>query len=337
MALPSKTNVLTALPEVPQSWSELSWQQLCGCWQAKMRYGGNADVARAAALLAVCGLTVVGREPADARTGETVYRLKDQDGQAWTATARELAHLARQTMPWYDYPYGDRGDEAVKDEKGKVIREARDPVHGYVNPDWRDAMRLPEENITVCNITFSLPGLACNNLTWEQYRSIQPLVPLLWREETGDEERAQLQAEFVAHCLVPEQQAAPNTAHPDRFQPPHDFKYDAARAEQSVAFWREQLQQQPWLYHICFQVYQTAVQYYETVYPLLFSGGGKDDPLRDALTGEVGTINAVMKYARYRSQQEVYASFLPYILDILNTMTKEAKEIEKMNSRIRKK
>lgn len=33
----------------------------------------------------------------------------------------------------------------------------------------------------------------------------------------------------------------------------------------------------------------------------------------------------------------VYGLNLPFVLDILNTMTKEAKEIEKMNSRIKKK
>ena len=140
------------LPPIPQTWSELSWQQLCGCWQAKMRYGGNADVARAAALLAVCGLTVEGREPADTRTGESIYRLKDRDGRLWTATARELAHLARQTMPWFDWPYGDQGDKEERDEQGKVIRERREGHPGYVHPnqqDWRDAMVLQEETITI--------------------------------------------------------------------------------------------------------------------------------------------------------------------------------------------
>ena len=36
------------LPSPPQSWSELTWQQLMDCWQVKMRYNGNADVARVA-------------------------------------------------------------------------------------------------------------------------------------------------------------------------------------------------------------------------------------------------------------------------------------------------
>ena len=50
-----------------------------------------------------------------------------------------------------------------------------------------------------------------------------------------------------------------------------------------------------------------------------------------------GTLNAVMKYQGYSDPQQVYDANLPIILDTLNTMAKEAKEIEKMNSKIKKK
>ena len=323
---------MTNLPPIPQTWSELSWSQLCGCWQAKMRYGGNADVARAAGLLAVCGLTVEGREPADSRTGESIYRLKDQDGQTWTATARELAHLARQTMPWFDWPYGDQGDKEERDEQGKVIRERREGHPGYVNQnqqDWRDAMVLTEETVEVAGVTFALPQGACSNITWHQYRSLQAIAPQLWQDGLTDDEARSLHAQFLAYILVP----APATADTgDRFHTKPSFRYDAERAEASVAFWEEQLNgaDAPVLFHICFQVWQTAVaNFYPSVFPLLF-GGGKSAPLHTALTGETDTINAVMKYQGYSSPEQVYNTELPIILGTLNTMSKEAKEIEKI-------
>ena len=346
------------LPPIPQTWSELSWRQLCGCWQAKMRYGGNADVARAAALLAVCGLTVVGREPADSRTGESIYRLKDQNGQTWTTTARELAYLARQTMPWFEYPYGDQGDKEERDEQGKVIRERREGHPGYVHPnqqDWRDAMVLQEETVEVAGVTFALPQGACSNITWHQYRSLQAIAPQLWQDGLTDEQARSLHAQFLAYILVP----APATEETsDRFHTRPSFRYDAERAEASVAFWENQLRgeehqpipadapthqpsaishQPSLLFHICFQVWQTAVvNFYPSVFPLLF-GGGKSDPLHTALTGETDTINAVMKYQGYSSPEQVYATELPIILGTLNTMSKEAKEIEKMNAKIKRK
>ena len=350
------------LKSIPQAWSELSWQQLCGCWQAKMRYGGNADVARAAALLAVCGLTVVGREPADSRTGESIYRLKDRDGQTWTATARELAHLARQTMPWFDWPYGDQGEKEERDEQGKVIRERREGHPGYVHPnqqDWRDAMVLQEETVEVAGVTFALPQGACSNITWHQYRSLQAIAPQLWQDGLTDEQARSLHAQFLAYILVP---APPTADTGDRFHTKPSFRYDAERAEASVQFWENQLSiehgtlniehshaadsapannvqssmfnvQSPLtLFHICFQVWQTAVaNFYPSVFPLLF-GGGKSDPLHTALTGETDTINAVMKYQGYSSPEQVYNTELPIILGALNTMSKEAKEIEKIKS-----
>lgn len=93
------------------------------------------------------------------------------------------------------------------------------------------------------------------------------------------------------------------------------------------------------LFHICFQVYQTAMQnYYPSVYPLLFGGSSsKSDPLHTALSGEVDTINAVMKYQGYNDPQQVYDANLPIVFGTLNTMTKEAKEIEKMNQKIKRK
>lgn len=358
MALPSVSAIPAplpaALPALPKSWSELTWQQLTDVWACKMRYGGDGDAAQAAALLktipqplpAEGGEWTVERGDIDPVTGEQRYILTapslNREGGGWVFTPRELSQLARQALPWFQYPYGDPGKEAVKDEKGKVIEEAVAGVRGYVS-GMRDAMILPETELEVDGVLFSLPQMACNNLTWQQYRSLQALAPMLFQEDMSDEAVLQLQAEFLAQILVP---ARENVNTGDRFAPKHDFTYNAERAEQTVAFWRERLvvtvpggspSGASVLFHICFQTYHTALRYYAEAYPLLFSDGGKKDAMKDALQGEVGTINTIMKYAGYAEQQEVYDSNLPFILDILNTMAKEAKEIEQMNARIKRK
>jgi len=327
-------------PAPPASWSGLSWRQLCCCWQAKMRYGGNADVARAAALLALLGLEVRDLEPGSGsrETGEAVYTLADAGGGLWTVTPRELSQAAKAALPWFDFPYGDPGDEAVRDEKGKVVKEARDPVRGYVNPHWKgDAMMLPEETVRVGRRRFALPQVACNNLTWQQYRSLQAISPQLFQEGLTEEQALDLQAQFLSHSLVPRSLALLDTSGSSvRLRPHWAYTYDAARADGLAGFWKRQLRRDAAvLYHICLQCYQTALTYYAAVYPLLFSDEGKKDTMRDALQGEVGTINAVMKYAGYAEQQQVYDSNLPFILDILNTMAKDAKQIEALNAKIR--
>jgi hypothetical protein len=375
-----------------------------------MRYGGNADVAGAAALLtlALGDGCRVSRYKFDERTGEQLYILKPDARPAGTlarartgkpeiyvVTARELAHMARQAVAWLQYPYGDPGEPAVKDEKGKVVREAREPVRGYVS-NMRDALAIPIETIAIANGQlimdngqspsgrgvwqwlrsklsiinyqlsisvkhFALPQVACNNLTWQQYRSLQAIAPQLFAEGIGEREALGLQAQFLAHILTPRSLALLDTAGGSiRPRPHYEYRYNAEQAEGLARWFEKQLIiengkltmasrrsnnyqlsivncQLSMLFHICFQAYQTALSYYAASYPLLFSDSGKTDPLRDALTGEVGTINTIMKYAGYAEQQQVYDSNLPFVLDILNTMTKEAKEIEKMNSKIKRK
>ncbi len=348
------------LPPLPSSWAALSWQQLCDCWTAKLRYGGNADVARCAALLALCGCQVcrdsIANPAHDPQTGEALYPLKTETGKACTVTARELAWLARKALPWFDFPYGDQGEPEEKDEKGQVTKEGRDPVFGYVNPGWRDAMELPEQEVLVTGrrivagsqwqqdgtdrdaIHFALPERACTNVTWHQYRTLQGITQMLFQKGMTDDAAIELQAQFLAYILLPEQPAQTGT---DRFARRHQFRYDADRAEQTVPFWRSLLTGSDApaavFYALCFQTYHTALRYYEKVFPLLYQPSGKSDPLHDALTGEVDTINCVMKYQGYTEQQQVYDTNLPIVLSVLNTMTKEAKEIEKMNAKIKKK
>ncbi len=368
------------LPALPGSWSELSWRQLCDVWRVKMRYSGNPDVARAAALLSLCGLEAVGIPKGRRRgtgmpecryhetTGEPLYTLRNGDGLLLAVTPRELSQMARQTLPWLDYPYGDPGKEAVKDDSGKVVEEAMDPVRGYVS-NMRDAMILPEEEVTVTASViplfrhtvmpvklrrhFALPQVACNNLTWQQYRSLQVITPQMFREGVTEGEALDLQAQFLAHCLVPRSVALLDTTGGSiRLRPHYTYQYDSVRAEKMVKWWRRKLAASSSrhnditvsrqdtaaiLFHICFQCYQTALSYYAQAYPLLFSDDGKKDKMKDALQGEVGTINTIMKYAGYAEQQQVYDSNLPFVLDILNTMAKEAKEIEKMDARIKRK
>ena len=335
----SKSISTSPLPSLPKCWSDLSWQQLTQCWEAKMRYGGNADVARAAALLSLLDCSV-GRDviTTDMTTGETRYTLSAADGRRFTVTPRELAWMAKKALPWFDYPYGDPGEKEERDEQGKVLKEGREAVSGYVNADYdkRDALSLPVEHVTVRWRHFALPQVACVNYTWQQYRTLQAIAPALFRDGIGETEALDMQAQFVASSLVPRSVSLFDTnSGTIRFRPHWAYVFDPAQADSLAAWWRKR-KELPVLFHICFQAYHTAILSYERIYPLLFSDGGKSDTLRTAISGESGTLNAVMKYQGYSDPQQVYDANLPIILDTLNTMAREAKEIEKMNAKIKK-
>lgn len=362
------------LPPLPRSWSALTWQQLCDCWQVKLRYAGNADAARAAALLKLVGLGQNARSnqntQSDSLTGETRYTLAAADGRRFTVTPRELSQMAKQALPWFDFPYGDMGDKEIVDENGKVVKERREPHPGYVNPvgEWRDALVMPVETVTIPvshfpswrKVHFVLPQVACNNLTWRQYRSLQGIVAQIFHEGVTEQQSWQLQAQFLAHALTPRSLALFDTNGGSiRFHLHWEYRYDADRADRLAKWWERQMSRSnrsnrsnlnilsnlrnrralsaPVLYYICFQAYQTAMQFYEAVFPDLFGGSSRPDSLRTALTGESDTIVAIMDEGGFTEPQQVYDAHLPFILSILNRMAKKAKEIEKMNAKIKKK
>lgn len=354
------------LTPLPSSWSTLTWQQLCRVWQMKQRYGGQPDAAICAAWLDLCHLKVVGTKGVDGTSGENVYLLQGDDRQQYTTTPHQLAYYALETMPWFHYPYGDPGQEEKKDKQGNITQEHRDAHPGYVGP-LRDALMLNDETVTVrgskvrvgtkhkgwrrilptspfpqCSRVFALPQVACNNLTWQQYRALQSITPQLWKDGISDADALNLQAQFLAHILVPRSLALlDQNGGTIRLRPHFTFRYDDERADRLVAYWQRKLihgnLEISTLFHICHQVWQTALVYYNAAYPMLFEGGSNHGPMRDALQGEVGTVNTIMKYAGYSEQQQVYDSNLPFVLDILNTMTKEAKEIERMNAKVKRK
>ena len=334
--------------EIPSSWSSLTWQQLCQMWVLKLRYGGQPDVAICAAWLWFHGFDVVGRADNDPRSGEDTYLLGGKDGQRFLVNPRQLARLAARELPWFHYPYGDPGQEEKRDDKGHITQEYREAHIGYVG-QLRDALMLHHETIMVRgrrvspierptfhrprSRVFALPQVACTNLTWQQYRALQTITPRLWNEKLSDDETVDLQAQFLANILVPRSVALLDKGGDTiRLRPHFTFKYSNERADSLVGYWKKKLLTMSddivTLFHVCHQVWQTALGYYSKAYPLLFNSDEDNDPMHDALQGEVGTVNTIMKYAGYAEQQQVYDSNLPFVLDILNTMTKEAKELE---------
>ena len=336
---------MNAIPSLPKSWSDLTWQQLCDMWAVKMCYAGNSDVARVAALLSlVSGRKFqVSRGNYDPVTGEQQYILETWNlkPETYAVTPRELSYMAKQALPWFDWPYGDPGETMERDKDGKVTKQRRDAVKGYVS-DAQDMMMLPESEISIKSwrrLHFKLPDPACMNITWQQYRTLQNIVPSLFRDGASEDEQLSLQAKFLAHILVPRSFALfDNTGSTIKFRPHYVYIYDATRGMKLENFWRMVLLRAPRynditksrynarylapvLFHICFQMFQTALSYYATTFPFLFSTGN-NNVHRDALSGEIGTVNAVMMEAGYNEQQAVYDSNLPFVLDILNTMAK---------------
>lgn len=110
------------------------------------------------------------------------------------------------------------------------------------------------------------------------------------------------------------------------------WTYDAIQAEQNVRYFRRRSKV---LFTVMSQFFQSVQAYYKISYPDLFTshGGGSE---KDPLIMETDTLNAIKKYAGFKDYQSIYDSNSVFIFGVLNNMSKEAKAIEDMNAKMKR-
>lgn len=90
------------------------------------------------------------------------------------------------------------------------------------------------------------------------------------------------------------------------------------------------------LFEIMVQYVQSCLGYYKEAFPDLFTSH-KGNNNKDFLVMEADNINGIKKYAGFRNYQDIYNSNMFFIFGVMNNMCKEAKEIEEMNKKMRRK
>ena len=83
------------------------------------------------------------------------------------------------------------------------------------------------------------------------------------------------------------------------------------------------------VFKLVLQHVQSCLRYFSRQLPSLFSSAGSRYP-KDVLMADLATVNAVMKYSGYTTQQSVYDTNAILVFDILNTMAKDAEETRRM-------
>ncbi len=113
-----------------------------------------------------------------------------------------------------------------------------------------------------------------------------------------------------------------------------EYNYNAFEIEQ-LAVVQEMKKAPSWLFPVLHQNFQSSMIAHKKNFPYLFSGsgGGGGDPF----VGMLNTVNAVMKWQTYQSQQAVYDDNAVSVFAVLNNMTKEAKDMEEANKKMKRK
>lgn len=82
------------------------------------------------------------------------------------------------------------------------------------------------------------------------------------------------------------------------------------------------------LFRMLYQQVQSSLRVYHKKFPDMFSES-KGDGNGDTFVAELGTVNSVMKYAGFTKAQDVYDENAVFIFKWLDTMSHEAKEMNK--------
>lgn len=220
---------------------------------------------------------------------------------------------------------------------------------------------LPIDVIRIGRASYQVPQKVLGNLTYEQYGNCQHALTEYWKvmdrivrmAESGDglsgkevqlgrmdAECRELQIRFLAHVLTPE---APEN---DRFGN-RQYIYSSYHADLMAEDWARngmRFRKRDGvdvlvLFSILYQMFQSTLILYKSLFPHVFADasssgkGARENPI----VSELGTLNAIMKYQGYSTQQEVYDTNALIIFKILDSMTKEAKEMERISRKTKAK
>lgn len=112
------------------------------------------------------------------------------------------------------------------------------------------------------------------------------------------------------------------------------WAYSDGQAERNAKYFRRAEKR---MFPVMAQFFQSVQEYYAGIYPDLYTGKKSGKKAYSQLKVEVEMVNSIMKWQGFADYDAVYDAEAVRILGLMNAMSKEAKEIEKMNERMRNK
>lgn len=310
-------------PAPPSDWNMLSKQQLRTIHEL-MESGIGVSEYKLKVFLMLMGLRIVKR--ADKKEdGSFVYHFR-RTGWKSRFSREEFGMEAWEVDYWIE----------------KYLKFLDEPFR---------LIQLPFSHVRIGMTRYKAPDPLMVNLTYEQYGNAQRCLIAYWETSRmveslkkngatleavkhAQEEALQARAGFLAHMYVePGWQLLDQRNQMTRISIKRVYNYCSVAAEERV----EDFKSAPsWLFAVTYQLFQSCQAQYKKYFPFLFKEYSDTDG-KSALVMEVGTINAVQKYAGFTNAQSVYDQNSMFIFKFLDSMAEEAKAIEEMNRKMKMK
>ena len=317
------------LPALPTNWSRLSVRELEEVQRLfslrereQLVAGGKSAEIKFKARCFMLFLNLKVRQKTTSENGETVFLFR----------RRKFRNLF-ETIPLKAWQ--------VSREISEHLGFLDDPYGRYISP---------YELVRLFGKRFKGPSNLMTNVTYKQYSDAQNLLVKYWEADgvvkflTENHRSAssirkavrnsrKIQCKFLATLFnVASRQTEVRTEFSVRKVDRKVWSFDSRQINNWRYFWFASKRMFP----VMLQFFQSTQTYYSHTYPELFTnkgGEGKSKKIVNYLAMEVNTMNAIMKYAGFKSYQDIYDSNAVFILGVLNNMSKEAQAIEDMNAR----
>ena len=308
-------------PAPPSDWNMLSEQQLRTIHEL-MESGIGVSEYKLKVFLMLMGLRIVKR--ADKKEdGSFVYHFR-RTGWKSRFSREEFGMEAWEVDYWIE----------------KYLKFLDEPFR---------LIQLPFSHVRIGMTRYKAPDPLMVNLTYEQYGNAQRCLIAYWETSKmveslkkngatveavkhAQEEALQARAGFLAHMYVEQGwQLLDQRNQMTRISIKRVYNYCSVAAEERVKDFKTA---PSWLFAVTYQLFQSCQAQYKKDFPFLFKEYSDTDG-KSALVMEVGTINAVQKYAGFTNAQSVYDQNSMFIFKFLDSMAEEAKQIEDMNRKMK--
>lgn len=188
------------------------------------------------------------------------------------------------------------------------------------------------------DVTFQQYLVAQNTLTsyWNTLKNIEEAI----RKKSGRKERRKLMKRASElRCRFLATMFCPSAIETGKIQ---DGRYIRTPARKIWAFTMSQTEDnaryfrkvEKRMYPVMELFFQSVQEAYSRLFPDLYAPSGKGKKITNPIVQEVSMVNSIMKEQGYGSTEAVYRSEAVRILEVMDSMCKKAKEIERMNQRM---
>ena len=323
-----------SLPDLPQSWNDIPTDKLEEVLRLMILRHAEAAITseeeadrlfRLRTLLCLLDLKIVRRTVSD-KSGDTVFIFR----------RKGIRHIFER-IPMRAWQINQWIDSRLKFLDSPTGRLAT-PYTYITLRNGRLKLKGPAN--MMADVTFQQYLVAQNTLT-SYWKALNSLEDMIKRKADRKQQKKLMKRISALRCRFLATMFCPSVTETGEIR---EGRYMRTAKRKVWAFSMKQMdenaryfrKEEKRIFPVMEHFFQSVQEAYSRLYPDLYTSSGKGKKVTNPIVQEVSMVNSIMKEQGFTSYDAVYDSEAIRILEIMDSMCRKAKEIEKMNQRMKK-